>query len=97
MNIDPDSSAYCHSEGLSNSSAYANPEVDKLLEQGKAEADEKQRKEIYDHVQAWVQKDVPLLTLYYNPALVAVNKRVIKGEPRLFGTTYDVHEWEVAQ
>ncbi|QRG66991.1 ABC transporter substrate-binding protein [Brevibacillus choshinensis] len=95
MNIDPDSSAYYHSEGLSNSSAYSNPEVDKLLEQGKAEADEKKRKEIYDQVQAQVQKDIPLLTLYYNPALVAVNKRVIKGEPRLFGTTYDVHEWDV--
>lgn len=97
MNIDPDSSAYYHSEGLSNSSAYVNPEVDKLLEQGKAEADEKRRKEIYDQVQAIVQQDVPLLTLYYNPALVAINKRVIKGEPRLFGTTYDVQEWDVKE
>ncbi|WP_301169864.1 ABC transporter substrate-binding protein [Brevibacillus nitrificans] len=97
MNIDPDSSAYYHSEGLSNSSAYVNPEVDKLLEQGKAEADEKRRKEIYDQVQDIVQQDVPLLTLYYNPALVAINKRVIKGEPRLFGTTYDVQEWDVKE
>ncbi|MED4755324.1 ABC transporter substrate-binding protein [Brevibacillus choshinensis] len=97
MNIDPDSSAYYHSEGLSNSSAYSNPKVDELLEQGKAEANEKRRKDIYDQVQVQVQKDLPLLTLYYNPALVAVNKRVLKGEPRLFGTTYDVQEWDVAQ
>ncbi|MDF2658540.1 MAG: oligopeptide-binding protein AppA, partial [Paenibacillus sp.] len=97
MNIDPDSSAYYHSKGNSNSPAYSNPEVDQLLEKGKSEADEKVRKQIYDQVQVIVQKDMPLLTLYYNPTLIAVNKRVTKGEPRLFGTTYDVHEWDVAQ
>lgn len=95
MNIDPDTSAYYHSKGLSNSPAYSNPEIDKLLEQGKAEADEKKRKEIYDQVQVIAQQDLPFITLYYNPALVATNTRVIKGEPRLFGTTYDVNEWDV--
>ena len=52
---------------------YSNPEVDRLLQEGRATADFEERKEIYDEIQAITAEEVPIITLMYD----------------LFGNVYD--------
>jgi peptide/nickel transport system substrate-binding protein len=52
---------------------YSNPEVDQLLQEGRATADFDDRKAIYDEVQAITAEEVPIITLMYD----------------LFGNVYD--------
>jgi len=40
---------------------YSNPEVDKLMEDGKAESDTKKRIEIYNRIQKLVYDDLPVI------------------------------------
>jgi len=56
---------YWHSTGNLNIVAnYKDPEIDKLLEQGRVTADPAKRKEIYDSVQKKLTEAVPWVWLY---------------------------------
>jgi peptide/nickel transport system substrate-binding protein len=65
---DPDASVYFHSSSIAaktgsgqNTMQYANPEVDRLLEQGAAETDRAKRIPIYQKLQQVMRDDLPYL------------------------------------
>lgn len=74
---DPDQFNYWHSTSVDagfNDWCYSNPQVDKLLEQGRRESDPAKRKVIYDQVQDILAKDVAAIWLYHPNALSAISK-----------------------
>lgn len=64
--------------GRSNRTRYKNPALDKLIEQGEVSVDLKQRKAIYDEVQAMVAQDLPYISLWY-PRNTAVYRKEISN------------------
>lgn len=96
LTLDPDgASIFYKSDGNFNYMGYSNPTVDQLFEQGKKETDPAKRKAIYDELQRIWQEDLPMLTLYSDYEVLAVSKKVKVGEPKFFGTFYNVHEWDL--
>ena len=66
LGADPDTiySLY-HSAEYNNPWNYNNTDLDKLLEQGRTEYDDTQRKVIYDKVQEILAEDIPTIFLYH--------------------------------
>jgi peptide/nickel transport system substrate-binding protein len=63
---DPDQYAFWHSTQLtSNITNYANPKIDKLLEDGRAEIDQEERIKIYTDFQKRLVDEAPAIFLYY--------------------------------
>lgn len=73
---DPDIYDYFHSKGALNSINYSNPEVDRLLEAGRAISDIDERARIYHELQVLLSEEVPSVFLYYPTEVRAVNKQV---------------------
>jgi peptide/nickel transport system substrate-binding protein len=73
--------AFLHSgqHEADNHAFYANPTVDKLLEQARSTADLKAREALYSQIEAIIQNDLPYLTLYYPLTSYAKNQR-LQGE-----------------
>ena len=71
-----------HSRSLppdgANRGGYANPGLDRLLEQGRRETDSEKRREVYARVQEIVAGDLPYISLWHNEE-VAVLSREIRG------------------
>jgi peptide/nickel transport system substrate-binding protein len=65
-NTDPDVWLYepFHTGGSKNYTNYSNPEVDKLLDEGRQTADQEERKRIYQEAQAIIATDGPMAFLY---------------------------------
>lgn len=61
-----------------NSSNYSNPEVDDLLQKGRAEIDPKQKKQIYESINEIVVKDSPMVILQ-NPMILSAIHDNIEG------------------
>lgn len=82
-NIDPDDFYYSqhHTDGGSNAQGYSNPDVDKLLDQGRTETDQEARKEIYAQAATQIADDASYIYLY-NPSVIQA------WSPKLSG--YDV-------
>jgi peptide/nickel transport system substrate-binding protein len=87
-NPEPDSLLYntLHSSSEKfNFTAYNNPQVDELLDQGRQETDIEERKEIYRQVQEIVVDDAPMAYLYHERRVVA-EREVVQGfKPHLSG------------
>lgn len=64
------------SEGAYNQQNYSNPEVDKLLAEGRVTMDEDARKEIYKDAQKRIAEDAPMAFLYMNGFTVAMRDNV---------------------
>lgn len=79
-NVDPDTWLYetFHTGGGKNYMGYSNPEVDKLLEQGRAESEQAKRKTIYDQAQELIAADAPMAFLYNMKQTDAV-RNTVKG------------------
>lgn len=80
-NGDPDNFLYplFHSKNRGdpgNTSFYANPEVDKLIEAGMRELNPKVRREIYRKAEEMIVKDVPVIFLYHGLDLYLVRDNV---------------------
>ena len=72
---------YWHSTGnLNNVANYSNPDIDKLLDQGRAVADPEKRKPIYNDIQKKLTEAAPWVWLY-----VGYEYRV--GQPYVKGFT----------
>src|SRR5699024_7608670 len=56
-------------EGANNAQGYCNPDVDQLLDQGRTETDQEQRKTFYDQAAEIIVDEVSYLYLY-NPDVV---------------------------
>tara|TARA_R110002020_G_scaffold152794_11_gene331713 strand:+ start:72704 stop:74254 length:1551 start_codon:yes stop_codon:yes gene_type:complete len=70
-NIDPDDFYYAqhHSNGSSNAQGYSNPEVDDLLDAGRAETDTDKRQELYAQAATIIADEASYLYLY-NPSVI---------------------------
>lgn len=97
LSADPDNRTIFHSSqfppGL-NSGFYANPTVDRLLDEGARVQSEAERRAIYHQVQAEMFRDPPYIFLYYPKTILALHRRLhTPGEgPR---TLADPHLWWV--
>ncbi|EST53548.1 ABC transporter substrate-binding protein [Brevibacillus panacihumi W25] len=93
--LDPNSiNSYFNSQSTWNLSGYTNPEMDALLQQGREETDAQKRKETYNKIQELILRDLPQISLYADYRLLAVNKRILVGEPREVGMFINMNEWE---
>lgn len=93
--VDPDGNLYVflHSGDTENYGHYSNPEMDKLLTDGRQTTDPAQRKPIYGQIAALEQKDLPIsylyTTKYFNGLSTKVQgfKPVADGMIRLQGVS----------
>jgi peptide/nickel transport system substrate-binding protein len=96
---DPDQYVIWHSSQTGpdqmNRTGYANPEVDALLERGRASCHQEQRIKYYHRLQEILAEDVPMLFLYVRDALPVVSSRVRGLDPGPAGITHNFHEWFV--
>jgi len=97
---DPDSYDIWHStktkEGEFNFVSYSNPEVDKLLLEGRRTCNQDERKKIYRRIHALIAEDQPYTFLYYPDALPIVHKRFKGITPSPIGIWYNFPtEWYV--
>ncbi len=67
---------YYHSQGTLNEFGYANPELDQLLERGRATFDQKERASIYQQAQKLIATDAPVVYFVYPAEIQALNKRI---------------------
>jgi peptide/nickel transport system substrate-binding protein len=80
-NEDPDMFEYVfHSSRFSpagaNRTFYANPQVDALIDQARAESDPETRKQLYFEVQRILADDVPYVDLWYLDNVLVASRRV---------------------
>jgi len=74
---------------------YSNPEVDKLLAEGRRTFDFEKRKAIYRKLHEVIADDAPYVFLYVPDALPAIDRRIkgIKVEPA--GIWYNYEDWYI--
>ncbi len=64
-----------HSQGKANYSAYANPEVDRLLDAAHSELDPTARLELYSQAEAIVIAEAPCVALYHGNEVILLSAR----------------------
>lgn len=76
---------------------YSNPDVDRLLEQGRTTIGFKNRKPLYDRVQELVAADLPQMALFHVHTIDGYNRRlVVPQSPGAYGNRYMLmHAWRV--
>ena len=79
-NIDPNDFYYSqhHSDGSSNAQGYSEPEVDRLLDEGRTTTDEEERQRIYDEVATRIADDASYIYLY-NPSVIQAYDPALTG------------------
>ena len=72
---DPDQYTLWHStQTQTNLSHYANPKIDKLLEDGRKESDPEKRKKIYFDFQRYLVEDAPAVFLFHPTTYTIIRK-----------------------
>ncbi|WP_411678373.1 ABC transporter substrate-binding protein [Caproicibacter sp.] len=74
---------------------YSNPDVDSLIESAYVETDENKIKEDYMKLQEILADEMPTPGLYASYELMAVNKRIVTGKPKIYGMTVNVQDWDI--
>ncbi|CAH2031069.1 peptide-binding protein [Trichlorobacter ammonificans] len=96
---DPDMYDIWHSSktkpGELNFIGYANPEVDRLLEEGRGTFDIEQRTKAYFRIQEILADEQPYTFLYVPDALPAVSSRIRGIEPAPAGIGHNLIKWHV--
>jgi peptide/nickel transport system substrate-binding protein len=100
LSRDPDSYDIWHSsktkEGQFNFISYNNPEVDRLLLEGRKICDQEKRKNIYYKLHALIAEEQPYTFLHYPNALPILHKRFKGIEPSPLGILYNLPtHWHV--
>lgn len=99
LSLEPDPYDIWHSSktgpGEFNFIGYANPEVDELLEAGRAEMDPGARREIYRRLHRILYEDQPVCFLYVSDALPALHRRFEGVELSPFIGLTDLIRWFV--
>jgi len=100
LGLDPDVSTIWHSKEYPNGFnfvGYSNPNVDKLLGQGRTEMDREKRAEIYKEILTILSKDAPYVFLYSPKANTAVNKRITGlAEPSPLGVFLNIEDIDIS-
>jgi peptide/nickel transport system substrate-binding protein len=97
--VDPDkyTGFFWHSQniGTSNLGAYANPEVDRLIGEGRISPDFEERKVLYRRIHALIARDRPALFLYVRKVFFAATARLqgINAAPELLYPS--VKDWYI--
>ncbi|AZR73695.1 hypothetical protein BBF96_10055 [Anoxybacter fermentans] len=94
MGPDPDDYSLFHSSQIEdgfNFVSYRNPEVDKLLEEGRTTMDIEKRKKIYYRIQELIHDDYPYIFLMYSKANAVFNEKVRGLRPSPLGF---IHDWK---
>ncbi len=97
--VDPDKfiTYFWHSEniGSSNLAAYANPEVDNLIEVGRTSLDFEDREGIYRRIHSLIARDRPAVFLYVRKIFFATSARFdgINAAPELFYQS--IKDWHI--
>jgi peptide/nickel transport system substrate-binding protein len=103
LSLDPDQYGIWHSSqqapGQFNFIGYNNPEVDKLLEQGRLELDSDKRAKIYHEFSRILLEDSPVVYLYAGYGLPAIHKRIkgIDNPAPPAGIGHNSHEWFIPE
>jgi peptide/nickel transport system substrate-binding protein len=96
---DPDQYVIWHSSQTGpdqmNRTGYANPEVDRLLEQGKASCHQKDRLPHYIRIQEILAEDLPMIFLYSRDGLSVASSRLRGVDPGPAGMLYNLPQWYV--
>jgi peptide/nickel transport system substrate-binding protein len=79
---DPDKTAEYTTGGVNNHYGYSNQEVDRMMAQARATTGRQQRAELYHRIQEIIYRDAPIVWIYYNTEILAMNRRV-RGFPDL--------------
>jgi len=99
VGTDPDQYGVWHSSQMGpdqlNQISYANPEVDRLLEEGRASCHQQERIKYYHRLQEVLAEDQPLVFLYFRDALPVVSSRVQGIQPAPSGIFYNFIQWYV--
>ncbi|SHN66127.1 peptide-binding protein [Desulfovibrio litoralis] len=74
---------------------YKNPEVDKLLEEGRSTLDQEKRKVIYDRFQEILHEDQPYCFLFVPYSLPIIDARFQDIKPSPAGLTHNFERWWV--
>lgn len=87
---DPDSMTYIYfySDSPGNYFGYGNPEVDTLLDQGRATVEQSARRPIYSELQTILLEDAANVWLYYNKLIYGIGPNVSGFRPSVSG--YDI-------
>lgn len=101
LGLDPDQFNIWHSSqqapGQFNFIGYNNPEVDKLLEQGRLELDADKRMKIYHEFAKVLLEDCPIVYLSAGYGLTAIHKRVkgIDNPAPPAGVGWNSYDWYI--
>ncbi len=98
VGTDLDLSFRFHSSAIDdgfNFGAYSSPEVDRLLDELKAQADQAAAKPLYDRLQVLLYEDTPLTILYEPLWLVAVRESLQGVSPNALSTFFGLEHWEL--
>lgn len=96
--IDPDQFNIWHSSCISHGNnfvEYSNPEVDKLLEEGRVTRDQARRKEIYQKIHEKIVNDAPYVFLFVPDMLYAADRRFRNVDPTILGIKHNIAKWYV--
>jgi peptide/nickel transport system substrate-binding protein len=103
LGLDPDQYGIWHSSqqapGQFNFIGYNNPQVDKLLEQGRMELDPEKRQKIYHEFSKVLLEDSPIVYLSAGYGLSAIHKRVkgIETPAPPAGIGYNSETWYIPE
>ncbi|MFC1624506.1 peptide-binding protein [Candidatus Omnitrophota bacterium] len=101
LSPDPDMYDIWHSsktkEGEFNFVGYSNPEVDKLLIEGRRTFDQKKRREIYHRVHEILYEEQPYLFLYVPDSLPILHSRFKGVEAGVAGIGHNFIKWFVPE
>lgn len=99
--LDGDQTVFYHSDKAKasmNKGAYANKEVDKLLEAARATMDLSKQKQLYGQVQKLVAEDQPMTFLVYRKNALAISKNVKNTRVvDLLGFNTGFVDWELTK
>lgn len=101
LSLDPDQFSIWHSSqnqpGQFNFIGYNNPQIDKLLEQGRLELDPDKRMKIYHEFAKVLLEDTPIVYLSAGYGLTAIHKRVkgIDSPAPPAGIGHNSHDWYI--
>ncbi len=93
--IDPDELYLPFRTGSSrNVFGYSNPEMDRLLDQGRTTTDIERRKAIYDRVQEILIEDVPVFYAWDRPFIYVTTNAFTGYENNLISLFQELEEWQ---
>ncbi|MCX5678453.1 MAG: peptide-binding protein [Candidatus Omnitrophica bacterium] len=99
LSRDPDNYDIWHSsktrEGEFNFIGYKNPEVDRLLEEGRRTFDQARRQAAYHGIHQILYEEQPYMFLYSGETLPIINKRFKNVEVSPIGIGYNFIKWYV--